>query len=320
MQTPLVSISFVAYNAEPFICEALESCLMQKVDFPYEIIIHDDASQDRTPQIIKEYAQKYPDKIVPILQRENQFSQGVEIISKYIFPKAKGKYIAFLEADDYWTNPEKLSYQVEFLESHPSVSMCFTASEHFYIQNKKKKHIKRYRNCDSVCSEKDVILRGGRILDMVSVMARMSVFNDLPHWFSYTYLWDVTVPLLSLLHGNIYYLDKITSVYRYGVPGSWTQNNVKYTERRKANIDKILNLYDAFDDFTDHQYHKLINRKLNSLTVSRLLLSNKDSKNFNDFYSKLNFSKKLEYQIFNILGSFRLYERYKQFKRLLNIY
>ncbi len=320
MQTPLVSISLVAYNAETFIRDAIEGCLMQKVDFPYEIIVHDDASQDQTPQIITEYAHKYPEMITPILQTENQFSQGIEIISKNIFPKAKGKYIAFLEADDYWIDPNKLSDQVEFLEAHPRFSMCFTATEHFYSQNNKKNRFKRYRKHDSVCTEKDVILQGGRLVDMVPVMARRSVFDPVPDWFLCTYLWDVTVPLLSMLHGKIQYLDKVTSVYRYSVPGSWTQNNVKHTERRIMNIDKILRLYDAFDDFTNQRYHTLINKKINSLTVNRLLLSNKEVQNFDEVYSRLKFNKKLEYQVFNLLGSYRLYERYKQIKRILKIY
>ena len=79
METPLVSVSLVAYNASAYIKDAIEGCLMQQTSFPFEIIIHDDASQDQTPQIILDYASNYPDKIVPIIQTVNQFSQGHEI-------------------------------------------------------------------------------------------------------------------------------------------------------------------------------------------------------------------------------------------------
>ena len=87
---------------------------MQKTTFPIEIIIHDDASTDGTAKIVKEYADKYPDLIVPILQTENQYSQGIKPSQNFVFPRARGKYIAFCEGDDYWTDPYKLQKQVDF--------------------------------------------------------------------------------------------------------------------------------------------------------------------------------------------------------------
>jgi glycosyltransferase involved in cell wall biosynthesis len=90
---------------------------MQKTSFDVEILIHDDASLDNTVDIIKLYQQKYPDIIKPIYQTENQYSKGQRGISlKYNFPRAKGKYIAMCEGDDYWTDPLKLQKQVDFLE------------------------------------------------------------------------------------------------------------------------------------------------------------------------------------------------------------
>ena len=83
----------ITYNHEKYIRDALESFLMQKTNFKYEIIVHDDASTDQTPQIIKEYAEKYPNIIVPILQTKNQYSQGIKIAATYIWPRARGKYI-----------------------------------------------------------------------------------------------------------------------------------------------------------------------------------------------------------------------------------
>jgi len=317
METPLVSVSLVAFNAEAYIRDAIEGCLMQEVDFPYEIIIHDDASTDATPDIIKAYAEKHPDKIVPILQTENQFSQGIEIIAENIIPTARGKYIAFLEADDYWTDPQKLNLQVNFLETHPEVSMCFTATKHVYASGSKQPQLKRYRNNDSLVAKEDVILKGGRLLDMASAMARRSVFQDLPDWYYQKQIWDVTVPLLSLMHGKIQYLNKITTVYRVNVPGSWTQHNASYFERRKLNLIKTVRFNDGFDKETDYQYHKLINQKNNLLIVEILLLSNQRYENIPDYFHRLSFLKKLEYQIFNFLGSFRLWERYIQIKRLV---
>ena len=163
METPLVSVSLVAYNASAYIKDAIEGCLMQQTSFPFEIIIHDDASQDQTPQIILDYASNFPDKIIPIIQTVNQFSQGHEINAKINIPKARGKYIAFLEADDYWIDPLKLEKQVDFMEKHPEVSMCFTATKHIESSSSNIVAIKRYRDHDSVCSVEEVILKGGGV-------------------------------------------------------------------------------------------------------------------------------------------------------------
>ena len=121
----LVSICCITYNHEEFIRDCIEGFLMQETDFPMEIIIHDDASTDRTPEIVREYAAKYPDLIFPIFQKENQFSKGRKPLINLTLPHAKGKYIAVCEGDDYWTDPHKLRKQVDFLESHPDYISCY---------------------------------------------------------------------------------------------------------------------------------------------------------------------------------------------------
>lgn len=122
---PLVTIVTLAYNHGGFIRESLEGFISQKTSFPFEVIIHDDASTDNTSNVIREFEQKYPSIIKPIYQIENQFSKGVSIGSTFIYPRAQGKYIALCEGDDYWTDPNKLQKQVDFMEAHPDYSMCF---------------------------------------------------------------------------------------------------------------------------------------------------------------------------------------------------
>lgn len=123
---PLVSVCCITYNHEPCISQAIESFLMQKTNFPFEIIIHDDASTDRTPGIIREYGKKYPDLIKPIYQKENQYSKGIKPNYTFNYPRAKGKYIALCEGDDYWIDPYKLQKQVDFMEANEDYSLCFT--------------------------------------------------------------------------------------------------------------------------------------------------------------------------------------------------
>ncbi len=126
MDSPLVSISCIVYNHAPYIRQCLDGFILQKNDFPFEILIHDDASTDETANIIREYEAKYPDIIKPIYQTENQYSRGVRgIAAKFNFTRAKGKYIALCEGDDYWTDPYKLQKQVDFLEANEDFMICF---------------------------------------------------------------------------------------------------------------------------------------------------------------------------------------------------
>ena len=104
---------------------------MQQTSFPFEVVIHDDASTDGSAAIIREYATRYPNIFVPIYQTENQYSQGKKVSSTYVFPRARGKYIALCEGDDYWTDPLKLQKQVDFLEANPEYSMCFHSANVF---------------------------------------------------------------------------------------------------------------------------------------------------------------------------------------------
>lgn len=115
---PVVSVCVITYNHGKYIRQCLDGILMQEVTFPYEILIHDDASPDNTAEIIREYEAKYPEIIKPIYQTVNQYSQGIDV-GKYNFERAVGKYIALCEGDDYWTDPKKLQMQVDFLEKHP---------------------------------------------------------------------------------------------------------------------------------------------------------------------------------------------------------
>ena len=121
---PLLSIVCLAYNHADFIRETLEGFLRQETDFPFEVIVHDDASTDRTAAIIAEYAARYPQVIKPIYQRENQYSKGVPFSTR-LFAEARGSYIAYCEGDDYWTDPRKLQIQVDFLEKHRDYVMTY---------------------------------------------------------------------------------------------------------------------------------------------------------------------------------------------------
>ena len=140
MQT-LLSIICTAYNQEKYIKQALDGFVSQKTNFKFQVIIHDDASTDKTAEIIKEYQKKYPDIIKPIFQTENQYSKGISISKNILFPLVNSKYVAICEGDDYWTDPYKLQKQVDFLEANPDYSICFHPVKFIYEDKPNKTNI-----------------------------------------------------------------------------------------------------------------------------------------------------------------------------------
>lgn len=123
---PLVSIKCITYNQEAYIGMALDSFLMQETDFPFEVIVHDDASTDNTAKIISEYEKAYPLIIKPIYESENLYSKDQKKMSDIINAQLQGKYIALCEGDDFWCDKRKLQKQANALEQHPecSVALC----------------------------------------------------------------------------------------------------------------------------------------------------------------------------------------------------
>jgi glycosyltransferase involved in cell wall biosynthesis len=126
---PLVSIDCITYNHERYLRRAIDGFLMQITSFPFEILIHDDASTDGTAAIIRDYEMKYPEILFPIYQKENQYSKGINVNATYQWPRARGKYIAFCEGDDYWIDPYKLQRQADFLQEYPEYGMITTDIE-----------------------------------------------------------------------------------------------------------------------------------------------------------------------------------------------
>ena len=120
----MVSILCNVYNHGKYLRDALEGFVMQQTTFPFEVLVHDDASPDNSAEIIREYEEKYPEIIKPIYQTENQYSKGVRINEVFHLPRIKGKYVAACEGDDYWTDPLKLQKQYDFMEANPDYSMC----------------------------------------------------------------------------------------------------------------------------------------------------------------------------------------------------
>ena len=185
---------------------------MQRTSVKFELRIHDDASTDGTAEIIKEYEKNYPGIVKPIYQSENQYSKGVSIGAKFLYPIAKGKYIAECEGDDYWIDPYKLHKQVAYLEEHPDYGLCYT-DFNLYEQDSKQLTQAIFENgvYKRPLSFEEHLTECGYIAPM-SWVYRKSVYNELVYK-SFT---DGTfaLALAFFKQSKVYYLPEVTCVYR----------------------------------------------------------------------------------------------------------
>lgn len=248
MNTPLVSICSITYNHAPYIRQCLDGFLMQKTNFKYEIIIHDDASTDGTTEIIKEYAEKYPDLITPIFQSENQYSKGVRgFYARFVYPLAKGKYIALCDGDDYWTDPLKLQKQVDFLEANPEYVMC---THRFQTYEQCTKTLQN--DCLSLNVDDNFyfdfdyfISRKAWITQPLTILFRSRAL-DLKHYSLYSKSKDVTLIYSLLQKGKGVVLRDYMGVYRIHNGGLWQGAN--RVQRIKADMETCIGIYDVDKD------------------------------------------------------------------------
>lgn len=231
----VVSICCITYNHGQFIAQALDSFLNQKTDFEYEILIHDDASTDDTQEIIKKYTAKYPDKIFPLLRKENVFSKGVRMINRYNFERAKGQYMAMCEGDDYWTDPYKLQKQVDFLEANPDFVMSFHAVE---ILRDKKINRSNYPIPKSDILEFNDILYKNYIATCSLMFKKECRPNPIPNWVGKCVMGDFPLFLLVGNQGKIKYFPEKMGVYRKHEKGI-TAN----PDQKKKGRESLLIMY-----------------------------------------------------------------------------
>lgn len=217
----LVSISCITYNHAPYIRECLDGFIMQKTNFPFEVLIHDDASTDGTTEIIKEYTKKYPDIIKPLYEEENQWVKGRRGSAVFNFPRAKGKYIALCEGDDYWTDPLKLQKQVDFLEANPDFVMCSHMRKTYIEIDKCLKNDWHGELKDGIFYDLNKLIHGGWDFHPLTVLFRFDKLN-LEEYSQYKHSKDATLFFHLLKKGPGYMMPVEMAVYRIHNGGVWS--------------------------------------------------------------------------------------------------
>lgn len=258
-EAPLVSIWCLAYNHEKYIRDCLDGFVMQKTNFKFEAIIHDDASTDNTARIIQEYADKYPDIIKPIFEKENQYSKHDGSLNRIMNEHMRGKYVALCEGDDYWIDSYKLQKQVDFLENHNTYSMCFTNTEVMCSEIDLK-----YSNIFSHISKGEYtgaqILKSW-IVHTASVLYRN--YDEIPPNDCRFLYGDIITFLWLSQKGKLWCLDDTTAVYRRNAGG--------VTIKNRASFDQEINHLKAIEEHFGYQ--KTVKDKILDLSI-RYFISN----------------------------------------------
>ena len=246
MEELMVTIRCITYNHEPFIRQCLEGFVMQKTNFRFEAIVHDDASTDGTAAIILEYAEKYPDIIKPIIETENQYSKHDGSLARIMNEHTHGKYVALCEGDDYWTDPYKLQKQVDFLESHPEYSLCFhNAMHHFQDWDIEDSVFIKDLKSDRDYTGTEILTKW--IIPTASVIFRREVmFSDFYHKItSDTRIVFGDTPLfLTANHfGKLYCLNEVMSIYRAHKGGVGTIFNYETCKKLPNHYKAMLEYF-----------------------------------------------------------------------------
>ncbi len=280
----LVSIVCVTYNHKKYIKECLEGFLMQKTNFKYEIIVHDDASTDGTGEIIKKIADQNQDIIVPIIQETNQYSRGVDIVNNIIMPKARGRYVAFCEGDDMWLSPEKLQLQVDFMDEHPEYSACVHNTYFRHCEKKMKDFPMFVYSKDTDLTFEDIMKWNAFGYQTSSLLTKKELVEHTPP-FGYG---EHSMAIYLSLGGKIRFIAKTMSVYRFRSGEFATRANTKSRKKLldeyKQTVDNLKLIY----DYVDSGKKKLVQARLNGYLEGIKYLENMSDEKY------LSKSKRLE--------------------------
>ncbi|MFC5711440.1 glycosyltransferase [Thalassorhabdus alkalitolerans] len=311
----LVSISCITYNHEKYIREALDSLLMQETSFEYEILVHDDASTDRTQEIIRDYQKKHPDIIKPYFQKVNQYSKGIRRIGiKFNLPRAQGKYLAICEGDDFWNDPFKLQKQVDYMENNKNCTMCCHASDKVHNDGTKIGEIRPFTK-NIIISPEEMILGGGGFIATNSMLYRKSLLETPPKFYENAPVGDYALQIYFSFMGECYYIDEVMSAYRKGVKGSWSSKLSGGKKGRDFSVThwkNTIKTLESFNDFTQGQYEGIIDSRLEELRFEIKCLVGDKSALRSKYFSKLSSKQKIKKAMTLFFPS--LVDRYKRLK------
>ena len=252
---PKVSVLMITYNHEKLIAQAIDSVLMQKTTFPFELVIGEDCSTDGTGAIVAEYSRKYPEIIRPHLPEQNL---GALENGRAIFRASRGKYLALLEGDDYWTSPNKLQAQADLLDNHPETVICAHHVVCRYDNSEPDETVPHlpggFYNLEHLLQRHQYQARS--FIYTASAMFRRVIDDISPKWSRHLAMGDMPLFVELAKHGNICLLEDVMGVYRVHAGGCWTG----MAAIRREN--KIREMWGALYNNLDPKYRPIIRQRI----------------------------------------------------------
>lgn len=288
----MVSINCLVYKHEKYLRKCLDGLVSQKTDFQYEILVHDDVSPDNSAKIIREYMDEYPGLIVPLFQTENQYSKCHSISWTFQFPRARGKYIAFCDGDDYWIDEYKLQKQVDIMEEHPECTMCTHMVQGVDESGETKIITFPEQNVrDGVYSQREwmQLISRGYPFQTTSYFIRAEILKNclkedscIPDFVRTMPVGDEALVMFCATKGELFYSGEIMSHYRMNSKGSWSERNAKNREYGIAYREKFIQALKEFNEYTDFQYDDIIQDEI----LDRELTSELIKQNYRNTFDK----------------------------------
>ncbi len=245
-----VSVLVITHNQAAFITQAIDSVLMQEVNFEYEAVVGEDASTDRTREILVALQKAHPDKIRLLLHEKKLEGLPGKLNVVKTLAACRGEYVAWLDGDDYWIDPHKLQKQVDFLESHRECTICF----HNVLAVDDGGALEPRTVCAADQEEISTLedLLSGNPMPSCSVLFRRGLFDRFPDWYFTLLVSDWPLHILNAQHGNIGYINEVMATYRVHAGGIWS------AKRPSRQLLNMIELLDRVDEHLHFSYKDLI--------------------------------------------------------------
>jgi glycosyltransferase involved in cell wall biosynthesis len=245
-----VSVLIITYNHERYIAQAVSSALDQRPAFDFEVVIGEDCSTDRTRAILVELQRRCPDRI-RLLCRDSNVGMHQNLVQS--LQACRGQYIALLEGDDYWSSPDKLQKQADFLDRHPECALCAHATTVVYEDGRQSR--------THGAGRKPILTLGDLIevsLQTCSVMFRNGLIDRFPEWFYTLEMADWPLHVLNAQHGDVGYMDEAMAVYRSHPSGAWSSRKASWWMHQRIRTLHVLNRH------LDFKYDRRVQRALST--------------------------------------------------------
>ena len=254
-----ITVIVMTYNHKDYIKLALDSILSQKINVDFNILIHDDNSDDGTYEILLNYKKKHPNKIRIVRQESRKFiTEGFnKMILNHVVPFIDSKYVAYCDGDDYWCDDLKLQKQYDFMENHSDYSMCFHCA--YQLRPNNDLSSKWFIKKEGDIGLEDLINENpGVPVATSSIFLKSDVFKDFSEWRKAYPVEDLPLYMTAALSGKIRRLKDIMCVYRQFSVGSWSSQNKDNIKRLVSHQENLIRASSFFDEKTNYEFHNLV--------------------------------------------------------------